>query len=337
MAVHLGEQTIKIDRPVSIISTASVVGPKEGQGPLGRYYDIVLKDILHGCDSWEKAESKIVETAMGLVIQKAGLTPKDIDIIIAGDLLDQSTGSTFGVMSLERPFWGVFSACSNIGQAMSVGAVAIESGAAKKIAIGASSHFCSAEKQFRTPLELGNQRTPTSTWTVTGSGCALLSGTEEGPFITHATIGKIVDMGIYDPANMGAAMAPAAADTMAAHFTDTGRGPSYYDMIITGDLGYVGRELAVKLMAEKGYELTDSYTDCGIKIFDKAKQDTHAGGSGCACSAVILAGYLYNGLKEKSIDKILFVPTGALLSPMSSQQGQSIPGIAHAVAIENSR
>lgn len=337
MATHVGAQTIKIDGPVSIISTASVVGPKEGQGPLMRYYDMILEDILHGCDSWEKAESKIVETAMELVIQKAKLAPKDIDIIIAGDLLDQSTGSTFGVMNLERPFWGVFSACSNMGQAMSVGAVAIESGAVQKVAVGASSHFCSAEKQFRTPLELGNQRTPTSTWTVTGSGCAVLSKSEDGPFITYITTGKIVDMGIKDPANMGAAMSPAAADTLTAHFKDTGRDPSYYDMIITGDLGYVGRELTVKLMEESGYALTNTYTDCGIKIFDKEKQDTHAGGSGCACSAVTFAGYLYSSLKEKNINKILFVPTGALLSPMSSQQGQSIPGIAHAVAIENSR
>lgn len=337
MASKLGEQTIKLSEAVSILNTASVVGPKEGQGPLARYFDLVLEDILHGCDSWEKAESKIVETTVELLIQKSGLTQKDIDIIIAGDLLDQSTGSTFGVMSFERPFWGVFSACSNIGQALSVGAVAIESGAVNTVAVGASSHFCSAEKQFRTPLELGNQRTPTSTWTVTGSGCALLSKSNKGPFITHATIGKIIDYGIKDPVNMGAAMAPSAADTIAAHFRDTGREPSYYDMIITGDLGYVGSELTIKLIADMGYTLGNNYTDCGIRIFDKDKQDTHAGGSGCGCSAVTLAGYLFNGLKEKSINKILFVPTGALLSPMSSQQGQSIPGIAHAVAIENSR
>ena len=337
MAKHLGEQTIKIDNPVSIISTASVVGPKEGQGPLARYFDTVLEDILHGCESWEKAESKIVETSLNTVIQKADLLPADIDIILAGDLLDQNTGSTFGVMHLNRPFWGIFSACSNIGQAMSIGAVTIDSGAAKNVVAGASSHFCSAEKQFRTPLELGNQRAPTSTWTVTGSGCTILSNSEKGPFITYATVGKIVDMGIKDAANMGAAMAPAAADTMAAHFKDTGRDPSYYDLIITGDLGYIGRELAIELIADKGYKLGDTYTDCGIKIFDKKKQDTHSGGSGCACSAVTFAGYLYNSLKERTLNKILFVPTGALLSPTSSQQGQSIPGIAHAVAIENSR
>jgi len=337
MAKHLGEQTVKIDNPVSIICTASVVGPKEGQGPLARYFDVVLEDILHKCESWEKAESKIVETSLRKVLEKADLSPEDIDIIIAGDLLNQNTGSTFGAMSLNRPFWGVFSACSNIGQAMSIGAVAIDSGAVEKVITEASSHFCSAEKQFRSPLELGNQRAPTSTWTVTGSGCAILSKSEAEPFITHTTVGKIIDMGIKDAANMGAAMAPAAADTMAAHFRDTGRDPSYYDMIITGDLGHIGRELAVKLMADKGYQLGDSYTDCGIKIFDKAKQDTHSGGSGCACSAVTFAGYLHNRLKERTLNKILFVPTGALLSPTSSQQGKSIPGIAHAVAIENSR
>jgi len=337
MAKRLGEQTIKIDNPVSIINTASVVGPKEGQGPLARYFDVVLDDILHGCESWEKAESKIVETALNKVIEKADLSSRDIDIIIAGDLLDQNTGSTFGVMHLNRPFWGIFSACSNIGQAMSIGALTIDSGAAEKIIAGASSHFCSAEKQFRTPLELGNQRAPTSTWTVTGSGCTILSNSQDGPFITHATVGKIVDFGVVDAANMGAAMAPAAADTIAAHFRDTRREPSYYDLIITGDLGYIGRELAFRLMGDKGYQLDDTYTDCGIKIFDKAKQDTHSGGSGCACSAVTFAGYLFNALKEQTLNKILFVPTGALLSPTSSQQGQSIPGIAHAVAIENTR
>jgi len=337
MAIRLGEQTVKIDEPVSIISTASVVGPKEGEGPLRRYYDVILGDILHGCDSWEKAESKIVETSFKRAIEKASLTPKDIDIIIAGDLLNQSIGSTFGVMNLNRPFWGIFAACANMGAGLAMGAIAIDSGAAFRVAVGASSHFCSAEKQFRTPLEHGNQRTPTSSWTVTGSGCAVLSCSDEGPFITHSTIGKIVDMGITDANNMGAAMAPSAADTIVAHFNDTKRDPSYYDSIITGDLGHIGSQLAAELMADKGYKLGNNYTDCGIKIFDKAKQDTHAGGSGCGCSAVTLAGYLYNGLKEKTINKILFVPTGALLSPTSVQQGQNIPGIAHAVAIENSR
>jgi len=337
MAKFLGNQTIKIDKPVSIISTASVVGPKEGAGPLHRYYDVILDDMMHGCDTWESAESKIVETAFKLAIKKAELTPEDINMVIAGDLLNQSIGSTFGVMSLNRPFWGIFAACANMGAGLSMGAALIDSQAAEKVAVGASSHFCSAEKQFRTPLEHGNQRTPTSSWTVTGSGCATLSNSEEGPFVTHATVGKIIDMGIRDPNNMGAAMAPAAADTIIAHFKDTKRDISYYDLIITGDLGHVGRELASELMSKRGYVLGENYTDCGIKIFDRTKQDTHAGGSGCACSAVTLAGYLYSGLKEKSINKILFVPTGALLSPTSVLQGQSIPGIAHAVAIENSR
>jgi len=202
MAKRLGNQSIKIDAPVTIISTASVVGPKEGDGPLQRYYDIILDDIMHGCDSWEKAESKIVETALELAIQKAKLTPEDIDIIIAGDLLNQNTGSTFGVMNLNRPFWGIFSACANIGAGLAMGAITIDSGAASKIVAGASSHFCSAEKQFRTPLEHGSQRTPTSSWTVTGSGCAVLAISEEGPYITHATVGKIVDMGITDANNM---------------------------------------------------------------------------------------------------------------------------------------
>jgi len=292
---------------------------------------------MYGGSSWETAESKIVETALELAIQKANLTPDDIDIIIAGDLLNQSIGSTFGVMNLSRPFWGIFAACANIGMGLTMGAITIDSGAAKKIATGASSHFCSAEKQFRTPLEHGNQRTPTSQWTVTGSGCAILSSGDDGPLITHTTVGKIVDMGITDANTMGAAMAPAAAETMVAHFKDTRRDPSYYDLIITGDLGYIGRELAVSLASDKGYILNSNYTDCGIKIFDQKMQDTHAGGSGCGCSAVTLAGFLYDNLRLKKLNKVLFVPTGALLSPTSVQQGQSIPGIAHAVAIENSR
>jgi len=336
MAKHLGNQTIKMDKPISIISTASVVGPKEGAGPLRRYYDMILDDMMNGCESWECAESKIVEESLKMSIEKAKLMPEDIDMIIAGDLLNQSTGSTFGVISLNRPYWGIFAACANMGAGLAMGTVAIDSGAVSKVTVGASSHFCSAEKQFRTPLEHGNQRTPTSSWTVTGSGSATLSNCESGPFITHATVGKIVDFGIKDANNMGAAMAPAAADTITTHLKDTGRDPSYYDLIITGDLGHIGRELAAQLMSDMGYTC-DNYTDCGIKIFDRTKQDTHAGGSGCGCSAVTLAGYLYSGLKDKSINKILFVPTGALLSPTSVQQGKSIPGIAHAVAIENSR
>jgi len=337
MGKHIGDQTIKIDSPVSVISTASIVGPKEGQGPLARYFDMILNDVLHGTDSWEKAESKIVTGTMDLVVKKAGLEYKDMDLIIAGDLLNQNTSSTFGIMNTERPYLGIFSACSTMGEAMTIGSAIIDSGCAERVLVGASSHFCSAEKQFRFPLDLGNQRPPASTWTVTGDGCAVLARSDKGPFITHSTVGKIVDMGIKDANNMGAAMAPAAVDTMAAHFKDTGRDPAYYDMIITGDLGYIGHELVLRLMKEEGYNIEDNYTDCGIKIFDQKTQDTHSGGSGCACSAVTFAGYLYSHLKEKTLNKILFIPTGALLSTTSSQQGQSIPGIAHAVAIENSK
>ena len=203
MGKHLGRQTMKMDSPVSIINTSAIVGPKEGQGPLAQYFDVILNDVLHGCESWEKAESKIVQGTMELSVKKAGLEYKDIDMIIAGDLLNQNTGSTFGIMHIERPFLGIFSACSAMGEAMSIGAAIIDSGCAEKILVGASSHFCSAEKQFRSPLDLGGQRPPSSTWTVTGAGSAVLARSDAGPFITHATVGKIVDMGIKDANNMG--------------------------------------------------------------------------------------------------------------------------------------
>jgi stage V sporulation protein AD len=333
----IGKQSVLFTNPVSIVNTASVVGPKEGEGPLNRYFDVILEDVLNGGESWEQAESLIVEKTFNMAAKKAGLTLDDIDYIIAGDLLNQNTGSTFGIRELNRPFFGVFSACSAMGESMIIGSMLIDGGFGKNIIAGASSHFCAAEKQFRSPLNLGTQRPPTSTWTVTGCGAAVLSNKEKGPFVTGATVGKIVDMGIKDAFNMGAAMAPAAADTLLTHFNDFNITPDYYDLIITGDLGHVGRELVIELLKEQGIELKDNFTDCGIKIFDKEKQDTHSGGSGCACAAVTFAGYLYDKLKNLAFNRILLVPTGALLSPTTSQQGETIPGIAHAVRIENSR
>lgn len=335
LAKHIGKQTVKFDNKISIISTASTVGPKEGQGPLSDYFDVVLDDMLFNEDSWEKAESKIVKTNFELAIKKSGLDKEKIDYIIAGDLLNQSTGSTYGIRDLNIPFFGLYGACSTMGESMCIGAVLIDSGAAKNILAGASSHFCAAEKQFRFPLELGTQRPLTSTWTVTGDGAVILSSNNSGPYIKAMTTGKIVDLGITDANNMGAAMAPAASDVIVNHFKDMNINPDYYDLIITGDLGYVGKDLTIQMVKEKGYDISKNYTDCGIEIFDQKTQDTHSGGSGCACSAVTFAGYLYKMLKEKKLNKILFIPTGALMSTTSIQQGESIPGIAHAVAIEN--
>lgn len=335
MAKHIGEQTILFEKDIHISETSSIVGTKEGNGPLKDYFDVILQDNLFGEETWEKAESKIVCENFKNLLVKSRLACRDIDYIVTGDLLNQCCGSSYGIKELNIPFFGVFGACSTMGEAMSLGAVLIESGGAERIIAGASSHFCSAEKQFRFPLELGNQRPPSSTWTVTGDGAALLTGKGRGPLIKAITTGKIVDYGITDANNMGAAMSPAAADVIYKHFKDTGRKPNYYDLIITGDLGYIGRELTIKLLQEKGINLGENYKDCGIEIYSKEMQDTHSGGSGCACSAVTFAGVLYNKLKKKELNKILFVPTGALMNTTSVQQGENICGIAHALDIEN--
>lgn len=337
MNKRIGSQTIKFENSPVILSTACIVGPKEGEGPLKDCFDIVLKDILNGEDTWEKAESKFVNDTLKLAVQKAKLTMEDIDYILSGDLLNQSCGSTFGVRDLNRPFLGLFGACSTMGLAMSLGAMLIDGGFAKYVLSGASSHFCAAEKQFRFPLDLGTQRPPSATWTVTGDGSVVLAKKGDGPMITEVTNGKIVDMGVTDTMNMGAAMAPAAVDLLITHFRDTGRTPEDYDVIATGDLGYVGKELVVKLMAEEGYRMGKNYTDCGIEIFDQKTQDTHSGGSGCACSAVTFCGYFYDKLKSGEIKRMLFIPTGALMSTTSSQQGESIPGIAHGIVIESQK
>ncbi len=334
---HIGNQSVLIEKDIYIISTASIVGKKEGEGPLAKYYDVVHDDILLGEDTWEKAESRIVQESLELSIKKAGLNPKDIDYIIAGDLLNQSIGSTFGIKSIGRPFLGVYGACSTMGESMSLATMLLDGGAGENILVGASSHFCSAEKQFRFPLELGVQRPLTSTWTVTGDGSAVLSTKkpkENVPKIKRITTGIIRDMGIKDANNMGAAMAPAASDTIKNHFKDFDLPYDYYDLIITGDLGYVGKELVLQLLNKENIDISKNYTDCGIEIFDKEKQDTHSGGSGCACSAVTFSGMLYDKLMKNELKKILFIPTGALLSTTSVQQGTSIPSIAHAVGIE---
>ena len=334
MSKKIGKQTVRLAEGVTILSAASTVGPKEAEGPLGKYFDQTVEDSFFGEKSWELAESKFVEKNMGLAIQKANLKAKDVDYILCGDLLNQCTGSTFGIKNLEIPFFGLFGACSTMGESMSLGAMLIDGGFANHVLAGASSHFCAAEKQFRFPLPLGTQRPPTATWTVTGDGAVVLSRKGEGPKITEITTGKIVDMGVTDANNMGAAMAPAAAALLKAHFEDTGRTPQEYDVIATGDLGMVGRQLVVELLKKEGYDMDSRYTDCGIEIFDAEKQDTHAGGSGCACSAVTFCAYFYPKLVSGEIGRMLFIPTGALMSPTSSQQGQPIPGIAHGVVIE---
>ena len=330
----VGKQTISFDAPPIILETASIVGPKESEGPMAKYFDQCLTDEFWGEKTWEKAESKIIKETVNTVISKSGIPSKDIDFCFAGDLLNQCISSSFGLRALNIPFFGVFGACSTFVESMCLGSIFIESGAAKYVLCATSSHFCSAEKQFRFPLELGNQRPPTSQWTVTGSGASILGHVGEGPYITHITPGKIVDMGIKDANNMGAAMAPAALDTIIQHFEDTGRKPSYYDAIISGDLGHIGKDILNEMMQSKGYNIKSLYNDCGVLMFDKNKQDTHSGGSGCACIGTIFSGYFFKELKEKRIRRLLLVATGALMNSTSTQQGESIPGIAHAISIE---
>ncbi|MFZ5352466.1 MAG: stage V sporulation protein AD [Bacillota bacterium] len=334
MNKKLGKQTVRLERPPSIISTYSIVGPKEGEGPLADYFDEILTDDYFGEDSWEKAESKLIKEAAKGAITKSKLDIGNIDYMFAGDLLNQIISSSFAARTLQIPFLGLYGACSTMAESISIGSMILDGGFAENVVCVTSSHFSSAERQYRFPLEQGVQRPPYAQWTVTGSGSAVLSKYGNGPFITHITTGKVVDFGIKDTNNMGAAMAPAAADTISTHFSETGRSPGYYDLIITGDLASVGKELTIELLKKEGYYIEQNYDDCGCIIFDSQKQDTHAGGSGCGCSAVVLSSYLYKEMLKGNLNKILFVATGALLSPTSSWQGESIPSIAHAVSIE---
>ncbi|MBQ7668911.1 MAG: stage V sporulation protein AD [Clostridia bacterium] len=332
---RLGTQTIKLENPVSIIDTASIVGKKEGEGPLASYFDYILEDEYWGEKSFEKTESKILYETINKVLQKSKKTSSDINYILAGDLLNQCISSAYAIRDTNIPFLGLYGACSTMVESLSLGAILIDGGFANNVIAVTSSHFCTAERQFRFPLELGSQRPQTSQWTVTGSGASVLSNDGSGPKITTITTGKIIDMGIKDANNMGAAMAGAATDTIFTHFNETCRNIDYYDLIVTGDLGHIGSNLTNNMLNKIGVNIEQKFTDCGILIFDKEKQDTHAGGSGCGCCASVFSGYLYKKLKEREINKLLLIATGALMSTTIVQQGESIPGIAHAISIEN--
>jgi len=334
MTKFIGQASVKLANPPTILATAAIVGPKEGEGPLAACFDEISPDVLFGQDTWEQAESEMVRKTIEMAVKKSNITMNDVQYIFAGDLLNQNSGSTFGVRSLERPFFGLFGACSAMGEGLSLAAMLIDGGFADYVVASASSHFCGAEKTFRFPLELGTQRAPTSAWTVTGDGAAVLAKTGDGPFITAITTGQVVDMGITDANNMGAAMAPAAADVLVNHFKDLARDPGYYDVIATGDLGEVGSDLLCQLMASEGFDIKNVHTDCGLLIYDLATQDVNSGGSGCGCAASVFAGHFYKRLKTGDIKRMLFIPTGALHSVATVQQGETIPAIAHAVAIE---
>lgn len=335
MGERLGKQTLKLSTEPFMISNASIVGPKEGQGPLAAYFDQILEDDYFGEESWEKAESKMLREVVKAAIKKSGKSTSDINFFFAGDLLNQIVSSSFAARELQIPFIGLYGACSTMAESLCMGSIMLDGGFADTVVCATSSHFSSAERQYRFPLEQGVQRPPFAQWTVTGAGAAVLSKAGIGPRVTHLTIGKVQDFGIKDANNMGAAMAPAAVDTITAHFSDTGRKPEYYDLIITGDLGNVGKTIAQDILLKEGYDVSKVYDDCGSKIFDGEKQDTHAGGSGCGCSASVLNGYIVKEMKAGRLNRILLIATGALLSPITSWQGESIPSIAHAVAIEN--
>ena len=331
-----GRQTVALAAPPSIAGHANVVGKKEGDGPLASSFDHIEQDDTFGEKSWEKAESAMQKLALAGALNKAGQSARSMDYLFAGDLLNQCIGTGFAVRGQDIPFYGLYGACSTMAESLSLAALMLDGGFGEWAAAMTSSHFCSAERQYRTPLEYGGQRTPTAQWTVTGSGCVVLAREGPGPYITHVTTGKIVDKGIKDANNMGAAMAPAAYDTIRAHLQDTGRKPSFYDLIITGDLGKLGKEIVLDFFHRDGMDLAN-LDDCGTMIYDLDKQDVHCGGSGCGCSAVVLTGYLLNGMEAGRWKNLLFCGTGALLSPVSTQQGESIPCICHAVAISTQR
>ena len=333
MPERTGKRTIRMTGDVSVRSAAGIAGSKESQGPLGKYFDKTYSDDMLGQASWEKAESRLQTDAAQIAINKAGLEPGNIDVIFAGDLLNQCISSVFGLRSFGIPYLGQYGACSTMAQTMIMSAIMCDSGACQKAVAVTSSHFCSAERQFRFPIEYGGQRTLTAQWTVTGAGAAVIDNGSTGSKIKEVTVGKIIDMKVKDANNMGAAMAPAAADTIMSYLSVTGTKPDDYDLILTGDLGYVGSELLIEILKKEGIDISSNHNDCGKLIFDREKQDVHAGGSGCGCCGSVFCSYIYNELKNGQLNNILFAATGALMSPTSSQQGESIPGISHLLHI----
>ncbi len=332
----MSERIIDLKNKPSVLSFASVAGKKESKGPLFNLFDEAYDDTTMGQDSWERAESLLQKNAIKIALQKGNLSSNDIDLIFAGDLINQCIGSSFGVMDFSIPFAGVYGACSTMALSLAMAAMSVNAGYAKKAIAVTSSHFCSAEKQFRKPLEYGGQRPPSAQWTVTGSGCVILSDDKlkNSPKISKIAIGKIKDMGITDPNNMGAAMAPAACDTIERFLTETNTKPENYDLILTGDLGAVGSQLLKELLKKQhNIDISKVHNDCGLMIYNIDEQDVNSGGSGCGCSGIVLCSKILNDLLTGNLKKVLFVATGALLSQTSSLQGEPIPGVAHGVLI----
>ena len=330
-----GHQTWVFDSKPTIISSAAVGGPHEAQGALADDFDLLHEDIWLGQDSFEKAEKKLQEQACETVIKKANMKKEDVQFLMAGDLINQTVPSSFAARTLGVPFLGLYGACATSMEGLALASLLVDSKFAKNVLVCSSSHNAASEKQYRYPTEYGAQKPPSAQWTVTGSGAALVTDHGDGPKVTTATIGRVIDMGLTDPFNMGAAMAPAAVDTIESHFRDLNRDISYYDVIATGDLGRVGHRIAGDLLKKHGLDMPEEiFTDCGILIYREDQPVVMAGGSGCACAATTTFGHFLNRMRKGEIKKLLVVATGALLSPMSYQQKESIPSVAHAVSIE---
>lgn len=333
MAQRIGQYTLRLDSKPAILGHAAVVGKKEGEGPLGRSFDHIYEDTLLGQLSWEKAESQLQNDAVTRALESAGMPAADLNYIFAGDLLNQCVSSTFAMRAFDVPFLGQYGACSTMAQTLAMASIFVEAGVARHCAAVTSSHFCSAERQFRFPLEYGGQRAPTAQWTVTGSGALVVGAGENLPFVDCVTIGKIVDYEIQDVNNMGAAMAPSCCDTIVNFLNDTGEDPNTFDMIATGDLGQIGTELLYTLLKREGIDITSRHADCGLLIYDIERQDVKAGGSGCGCSATVLCSHIMQKMKSCELKNVLFIGTGAMMSTTSSQQGESIPGVSHLVKL----
>ncbi len=336
-----GKQTVIFEKKPYLIGRGNVVGEKEGEGPMGKCFDEVLSDDMYGEKTWEKAECKMLETAMRRAVERSNLDEKEIDVMLSGDLINQIMSSSFAARNLHIPFLGLYGACSTMTESLVLGSMLIDGGFANSVLAGASSHFCTAERQFRMPVEHGNQRPPSAQWTATAAGAVVLSSKPGrscgGRIRAHAaTIGRVIDAGVKDANQMGAAMAPAAVDTLLNHLQDTGRSIDYYDLVATGDLGFIGRDIMRDLLVDAGLESRKVYTyydDCGTMLFAR-QQDVHGGGSGCGCSAAVLTGGFLHEMEQGKLRRILLMSTGALLSTVSPFQGESIPGIAHAIALE---
>lgn len=328
-----GRQSFVLDHPPVITTWASVAGKKEAEGPLSHTFDVKCRDTYFAQKTWEQAEKHMQQLALKKLAEKANMSQKDFDIVFSGDLLNQCIGSSFTLRNMGIPHLGLYGACSTMAESLLVASMAVGGGFAEKVVAMTSSHFASSERQYRFPLGYGGQRTPTSQWTVTGSGAALVCRKGSGPKITACTVGTVTDLGIRDANNMGPAMAPSAYATIRAHFDDLKTAPEDFSLIVTGDLGQLGKEMLLELAKRDGVSLGGKLTDCGTLVFDNTTQDVHAGGSGCGCSAITLCGYLLNQLNTGKLKKILFCGTGALLSPTSTQQGLPIPGVCHAVSI----